>query len=305
MLKTNKIIEELKRIMSIDSIEGLYSQYQYDLNVLDFINKGTRILKWTNLPNGIDGRILNLQLFGRGRLVAFKHDTLGNFILPMVRVGGVNANGYMTHIKPVAVGEQSNELNNLTLEEGKDCVVFRMNDLEVPPILYAQYYGEKVSNTLDNIDTNTIWTSLPMILKSSGDTNKDKKDALILKEIIGLKGVKLPAITDAFANIEIVPTKTQFYGLELFDMLESYKNLYYEFLGVKHHETKKERLSEAEVQDNSEESNVNANKVFEPLLEKVQEANKLFGWNIKLSLNISNEDSKTNVAVKYIGTRGQ
>lgn len=305
MLKTNKIIEELKRIMSIDSIEGLYSQYQYDLNVLDFINKGTRILKWTNLPNGIDGRILNLQLFGRGKLVAFKHDTLGNFILPMVRVGGVNANGYMTHIKPVAVGEQSNELNNLTLEEGKDCVVFRMNDLEVPPILYAQYYGEKVSNTLDNIDTNTIWTSLPMILKSSGDTNKDKKDALILKEIIGLKGVKLPAITDAFANIEIVPTKTQFYGLELFDMLESYKNLYYEFLGVKHHETKKERLSEAEVQDNSEESNVNANKVFEPLLEKVQEANKLFGWNIKLSLNISNEDSKTNVAVKYIGTRGQ
>lgn len=305
MLKTNKIIEELKRIMSIDSIEGLYSQYQYDLNVLDFINKGTRILKWTNLPNGIDGRILNLQLFGRGRLVAFKHDTLGNFILPMVRVGGVNANGYMTHIKPVAVGEQSNELNNLTLEEGKNCVVFRMNDLEVPPILYAQYYGEKVSNTLDNIDTNTIWTSLPMILKSSGDTNKDKKDALVLKEIIGLKGVKLPAITDAFANIEIVPTKTQFYGLELFDMLESYKNLYYEFLGVKHHETKKERLSEAEVQDNSEESNVNANKVFEPLLEKVQEANKLFGWDIKLSLNISNEDTKTNVAVKYIGTRGQ
>lgn len=304
MLKTKKIANELNSLFNVTSLEEGYSLYQYDLNVLDFINKGTRILKWENLPTGIDARTLNLQLFSKGRLVAFKHDTLGNFITPMVRVGDLNANGFMTHVKPVTVGDTANELNNLTFEDGVDCVVFRMNDLEVPPILYAQYYGEKISTTLDNIDTTSLWSSLPIFIKSTGDENLDKKNALVIKEIATMKGLKLPVVSDAFSNMEIVPTKTQFYGLELFDMLESYKNLYYEFLGVKHHEAKKERLSTSEVEDNEEESNVNANKVLEPLQEQVNLANKLFGWNIKLSLNIANEESRTNIAIKTIGNRG-
>lgn len=304
MLKTNKITSELVNLFKCDDLSECYSKYQFDLNTLDLINKGTRILKWENLPNGIDNRILSLQLFGRGKVVVFHHKLLGNFALPMVRTGGLNANGFMTHIQPVAVGSTANELNNLMLEENVDCVVFRLNDLEVPPLLYARYYGEKMSNILDNIDTNTLWTSLPMLLKSTGDINKDKKNALIVKEIVELKGLKLPVITDAFSQTEIIPTKSQFFGLELFDMLEQYRGLYNEYLGVKRHETKKERLSVDEVADNSEESNVNANKVIEPLQESVDRANSLFGWNIKVSLNIANEDARTNIAVKYIGTRG-
>lgn len=134
-LITNKLLEELKCILGEATYSEVYSQWQSDLNVLDFVNKGLRILKWENLPNGIDARILNINLFFRGKVVAFSHETLGNFMLPMVRTGGVNAYGIMTHIKPVAVGEVANELNNLNLEENVDGVILRMNDLEIPPLL--------------------------------------------------------------------------------------------------------------------------------------------------------------------------
>ena len=67
MLKTKKIANELNSLFNVTSLEEGYSLYQYDLNVLDFINKGTRILKWENIPTGIDARTLNLQLFRKGR----------------------------------------------------------------------------------------------------------------------------------------------------------------------------------------------------------------------------------------------
>lgn len=285
-LITNKLLEELKCVLGGETYTELYSKWQNDLNILDFINKGLRILKWSNLPTGIDARILNINLFFRGKVVAFQHETLGNFALPMVRTGGVNAYGIMTHIKPLAVGEVANELNNLDLEENIDGVVIRMNDLEIPPLLYASYYGRKTTETLDLIDNNNMWLKFPIIIKSTGNEDLDKKNSLIVKSMLEEKGMKFPVITSALDGIELMNLKPQYFGLELFEQLKSWKNMYYEYLGVNHHEEKKERLSTDEVSNNQEEATLNSNKILQPLRECIKKANEVFGWNIKVELDI-------------------
>lgn len=285
---TNKLLEELKSILGEATYSEVYAKWQSDLNVLDFINKGLRILKWKNLPIGIDPRILNINLFFRGKVVLFQHETLGNFALPMVRTGGINAYGIMTHIRPIALGEQSNELNNNELEENIDCVVLRINDLEIPPLLYATYYGRKVSETLDNIDNNNMWLKFPIVIKSTGNEDLDKKNSLVIKEMFEQKGMKFPVITSSLDGIELLNLKPQYFGLELFEQLKCWKNMYYEYLGVNHHEEKKERLTDEEVLNNQEEANVNSNKILQPLKEQIDIANKLFGWNISVELDIEN-----------------
>ena len=285
---TNKLLEELKSILGEATYSEVYAKWQSDLNVLDFINKGLRILKWKNLPTGIDPRILNINLFFRGKVVLFPHETLGNFALPMVRTGGINAYGIMTHIRPIALGEQSNELNNIELEENIDCVVLRINDLEIPPLLYATYYGRKVSETLDNIDNNNMWLKFPIVIKSTGNEDLDKKNSLVIKEMFEQKGMKFPVITSSLDGIELLNLKPQYFGLELFEQLKCWKNMYYEYLGVNHHEEKKERLTDEEVLNNQEEASVNSNKILQPLKEQIDIANKLFGWNIDVELDIEN-----------------
>lgn len=285
---TNKLLEELKSILGEATYSEVYAKWQSDLNVLDFINKGLRILKWKNLPTGIDPRILNINLFFRGKVVLFPHETLGNFALPMVRTGGINAYGIMTHIRPIALGEQSNELNNTELEENINCVVLRINDLEIPPLLYATYYGRKVSETLDNIDNNNMWLKFPIVIKSTGNEDLDKKNSLVIKEMFEQKGMKFPVITSSLDGIELLNLKPQYFGLELFEQLKCWKNMYYEYLGVNHHEEKKERLTDEEVLNNQEEANVNSNKILQPLKEQIDIANKLFGWNISVELDIEN-----------------
>ena len=301
---TNKLLEELKSILGEATYSEVYAKWQSDLNVLDFINKGLRILKWKNLPTGIDPRILNINLFFRGKVVLFPHETLGNFALPMVRTGGINAYGIMTHIRPIALGEQSNELNNIELEENIDCVVLRINDLEIPPLLYATYYGRKVSETLDNIDNNNMWLKFPIVIKSTGNEDLDKKNSLVIKEMFEQKGMKFPVITSSLDGIELLNLKPQYFGLELFEQLKCWKNMYYEYLGVNHHEEKKERLTDEEVLNNQEEANVNSNKILQPLKEQIDIANKLFGWNISVELDIENTGLYNQYVRQEISSKG-
>lgn len=287
---TNKLLQELINVLGRPDVSSteLYSAWQNDINIMDLINKGLAMLKFDDLPSGIDPRILAMQLFFKGKVVAFQHDTLGNFMLPMVRTGGLNAYGIMTHINPVAVGEHSIELNTTELEENVNCVVIRMNELEIPPLLYAVYYGGKITETLDLIDNNNMWLKFPIVIKSSGDIDRDKKNALVIKEMFSVKGMKFPVITDSIGGLEIINTKSQYFGIELFEQLKNWTNLYYEYLGVNHHEEKKERLTNDEVIHNNEEANLNTQKILKPLRDCINKANEMFGWNIKVSLNIEN-----------------
>ena len=305
-IRTNKLLQELRDVIASTTFSEVYSKWQSDLNVLDLVNKGMRMIKFGNLPDGINKRILVMSLFTRGKLVFFRHETLGYFALPMTRFGGVNAYGIMTHIHPVAVGEQSNELNEMDLEEDVDCCVLRMNDLEVPPLLYAVYYGKKITDTLDLIDNNNMWLKFPIIIKGSGDEDKDKHLALVLKEIFEEKGMKFPYIGDAFANLELLNLKPQYFGLELFEQLKQWKNIYYEYLGVNHHEEKKERLTDNEVESNKEEASLNANKIIKPLRECVTKINTMFDLNITVELDVEDTgeyDTETKTEINSKGVR--
>ena len=303
---TNKLLQELIEVIGEYNYTytGVYAEYQKDLNVLDFINKGLRIINFKNLPENIDKRVFIIQLFFRGRLVFFKHDTLGYFILPFTRTGGVNINGIQTHLHPVGVGDMANDINQMELEENVNCVIIRLNDLEIPPLLYAIYYGKKVTDTLDLIDNNNMWLKFPIIIKSTGDDNLDKKNALIIKECLDQKGMKFPVVTNALAGLEFFDVKPQYLGAELQEQKKAWKNDYYEYLGINHHEEKKERLTDNEVEHNEEENNINTMKIYGPLQDSIDKINKMFDLNIQIEINKDIMATETQNISQQISSKG-
>lgn len=303
---TNKWAEEIQRLLACNTIEECNSIAQQDLHTLDLINKGLRLLKWHNLPPEIDPRILSFNLFFKGKVIWFKSETLGLFALPTVLKGGLNAYGRFTQASPIALGNDSANLNNLTFTIDEDCVIMRDNDLGVPPLLYACYYGEKLSKLYDARDNNNLWLTLPIILKSSKDPDKDKKNGLVVKSIISDRGVKLPCITDAFNDLTLLDLKPQYFGGELQEQIKVIKNDYYEYLGVDHHEEKKERLTTEEVIRNTVENSLNVSKRLDCIKESVEKVNKMFGLNISVELNDSvsaTESVETSTLISSKGVR--
>ena len=301
---TDKLLKELKDVIGSATYQNIESDYQEDLNVMDCINKGLRIINYKNLPQGIDNRILNIMLFFRGKLVFFKDEMLGYFALPFARTDEVNAYGVQTKLRPIAVGTQADLLNNKVLTIDEDCVIMRLNDLEIPPLNYAIYYGKKISETIDMIENNNQWLKLPLIFQTTSDKDLDKKHALVIKDVIGEKGVKLPIITDAFNQLKTIEVKPQYLGAELQELKKNWKNDYYEYLGINHHEDKKERLTDDEVERNNEESNINTAKIFEPLQNSIDKINKMFGLDIEIEINKdfrATEQQKTTQTISSLG----
>ena len=284
-LPVNKWIKEIRDLLRCQTLEECYSEYQFNLHTIDLINKGLRFLKIENLPDEIDTRVFLYLIFFRGRLLFFKDDTKGYFCLPYVRKGGINAYGRQVEASPVALGNMGNELNNKTYTINENCVEIRANDIGIAPVLYAIYYGEKISNLYDLRDNTNNWLKFPVILKSSGDVDKDKKNAIVLKSIFEEEGMKFPVISDAFNGLELFNIKQQYFGMEIQEQIKCVQNDYYEFLGVAHHEEKKERLTNDEVATNQQENDLNTAKMVDCLRESFDKVNKMFGLNIKVSVN--------------------
>lgn len=283
----NRILEEIRSIVGKFDLGNLQSNWAKDLNTLDNINKVMELFTLKNLPDTYSERYIKLLLITRGALMAFNHPILGKMILPFSRQGGLNPLGFMTKARPIAQGGDVSLLGNAEYEIGKDCEIIRCNSLEVPIILYCDFYGKKLTDLLNLIKKNNVWCKFPVVLKSSGDVDKDKKNALVVKDFISEDGLQAPIITDSLNGIDIINVKSQYLGAELIQQYKEFANLFYEFLGVNHHEEKKERLTNDEVNFNTEMSNINSSKLVKPLTDSINAVNKVLSWNLDVEFNFA------------------
>lgn len=278
-----KIIQELNSMVATTDLSSLQGKWTKDLHTLDNVNKCLELFTLEGLPTGYDERQIKLALIMRGSLLAFNHETLGKQLLPYVREGGLNPLGFMTHARPVVNSELAPQFNR-SYEIGVDCEILRTNDLEIPMLLYCDYFGTKLSEILAIIKKNNNWCKFPVVIKSSGDIDKDKKNALIVKECIG-EDLAYPVITDSFQGVDIIASKSQYFGLELMRQYREIHNLFYEWAGVNHHEEKKERLTTDEVEQNSEQSDINSSKLINAMKSSLDKINKVLGWNMSVKFN--------------------
>lgn len=299
MGKQDNLINKLKSVEQLlatqASLDGIVTG---DLFFLDFVNFGMKLFELENLPKNNESRIIEHMTFTKGMCGAFE-SKYGLQWLPITFTGELNPAGYHTMAKPIALGELAGELSK-PLVINEEIVIYRDNELCVPPILYASYYADKVSKLYSMREKNNVWANMPLIIKSSGDSIKDKKNAKTIKDIFFSNGLEVATITDAFGNVEIINVKAQYLGAELQQQIQAVKNDYYQYLGVDHREEKKERMITQEANMQQDETSINLVKRRSPRETAIKRINELWGYDIKLKTNklitaTSEQDTTTQV----------
>lgn len=293
MIYTEKICKELFNLLATQS--DVNAAFTQNIHTLDLINKSIFMFKWENLPDTITKRAVEPRLFFRGKLCFFFDDKVGYQILPFTYKGGLNDENQYTRVMPLSItGQQYGEkiIN-------EDCVIIRDNELEVPPIIYAIYYGDKISELFSIRDKNNNWLNLPIILKASGDRSKDKRTALEAKQILIDGKTSVAYVTDIFNALQMFDVKPQYFGAELEEQIKVMKNNYLEYLGIDHLGfEKRERMITSEVNVKEEENSLNRDKRLQPRRDACELINNIFGLNVSVDYNYeeyANVDTKQTI----------
>lgn len=157
-----------------------------------------RRYKWYNLPDGIDGELIERMLYYRGQLAFFYMKTLGKFfILPYALAGTIDVYGRYTAITPLP-------FNGTSDNGGKDKIKPWIEDLIFEPIYEIKYDEvkpedlEKKCVLLHDYAKGISQTIIPRqilndpICKVEAECIPFMRTALILGT--GIKGVR---VTDA------------------------------------------------------------------------------------------------------------
>lgn len=306
-LKTPKHNFEIKKLKEyikvLESKLQSEEKFSENLHTLDLYNKTIMQFGYTNLPaDTMTSLIIERQMFTQGKLAFFKSPKFGYLCLPFVFTGGLNDYNMYTRLHPLSITGQ--DYGELLIDE--ECVIIRDNPYMLPPIIYASFYGDAISDCYNTKTKNRNFLKLPFLFRSTGDRAKDEANALEIQHILG-DNVDIAVITQAFEQLELFDLKPQYFGRELEESIKDYKNAYLEWAGIPHLPIEKnERMLVDEVNINIEATNLDLAKRLNTRKEAIDKINKLYGLNIEVFCNYKDyNDIKVNTEnrVSSIGGR--
>lgn len=295
-LKTEKLMRELIKVLSTKTAEE--ADYTENIHFLDLFNKSIHMFQWKGLPDTITKRAVEPRIFTHGKLAFFFDDKYGYQMLPFAYTKGVNDENQYVSLRPISITgiDYGEKIIN------EDCVVIRDNELEIPPIIYAKFYGGKISDLFNIREKNNNWLNLPIIFKTSGDRTKDKKNALEAKQILIDGKTEIAYVTDVFNALQMFDVKPQYFGAELEEQIKVMKNNYLEYLGIDHlNFDKKERMITSEVEVKNEENTINLNKRLLPRKDACEIINSIWS-DIHLDVEFSSQSMYDTEAEQIISS---
>ena len=231
--------------------------------------------KWEGLPDGIQERHIERELFANGKAIFFRDPLMSYMVLSAQ--DGVGLNPYGDPLSYRAIGLNYNEEY-----ESDDCIIIENNKLRLPTEPFINFYALKLTEAERTMDVNVKANKTPVIVLC------DDKDALSFKSIFRKVDGNEPAVyADRSLNIEGVKAldlKAKFLGIELMEYKKSVENELLTFLGINNTPFEKgERLI-------TDEANSN-NQLIESFMDLQLEARER-------ACEAINEKYKLNVSVK-------
>lgn len=274
-------------------IEGNFIK---NIHTIDLINKGLMLFEWKNIPETIVKRSIETRLFFKGKLAFFFDDRYGYQMLPFTYDGGINDDGQYTKLIPISL----NGIDYGVKYINEDCVVVRDNEIEIPPLIYAVYFGDEISDLFNVRRKNNNWLKIPFVFKGTGNRDKDAKRALDVKSVMIDNDNEAFVFTDAFNDLTFFDLKPQYFGAEIEEQIKVMKNNYLEYLGIDHlNFDKKERMITSEVEIKEEENSLNLAKRYRTRKEAVTKINEIFDLNISVECSVAQNmyDDTTNMNI--------
>lgn len=230
--------------------------------------------QWDGLPDGIQERHIEKQLFDHGQAIFFRDPKMSYMCLEAQATGQVDPYG-----DPLAYFAHG--INYHKRYWADKCVIIENNKLRLNTRDFILFYINKMGEAERTMDVNIKACKTPVIFAC------DDKDVLTFKRIFQEVDGNVPAIfADRGLNLDSIQsfqTGVKFMGNELMDYSQSVENKLLTFLGVNNPAVdKKERLITDEVNSNDQLIDSFAQLQLEARKRACEEINKMYGLNISV-----------------------
>ena len=245
-----------------------YMQYYNRLTEL-----ATSMFEWTNLPDTIDSRFMEMCLFQNGYTVFFKDSTLGFLALNCTIHGRLNV--YNIPIKRRAFSNNGYQ----KYLDNKNSVIIWNNYIHTNSMLDVEIFSERLSNLDRAIDVNSNAQKTPILIVCEENERLTMKNLYMQYQgnepfIAGNKGLNI----DGF---KVLRTDAPFVADKLYELKTQIWNEALTYLGISNINTvKKERMITDEVTRNQGGTIASRYSRLEMRKQACKEINKMFGLNI-------------------------
>ena len=120
------------------------------------------MFKWKNLPETVDARYIEMQLFLSGAMVYFNDEVIGDLCLNCLSQGRMDVYGY-----PIIRRAYSAYNNYQRLLKPNNSVVIYNNYMRTNSVLDVQMYARRLYNIDRIIDVNVNAQKTPVIVRAS------------------------------------------------------------------------------------------------------------------------------------------
>lgn len=230
--------------------------------------------EWTGLPDGIEERHIENQLFSKGMVCFFRDPRMSYMALPCDPGSGVNV--YGDPVEYIVSG--FNYHRSIPVD---DCVVIRNNKLALATEPFVYHYVNKLAEAERTMDVNVKACKTPVIFAC------DDKDVFTFKQIFRQVDGNVPAIfADRALNLDSITafqTGVKFLGNELMDYKRSVESDLLTFLGQNNTPVdKKERLITDEAEANDQLIESFADLQLQARKKACEEINSMFGLSVSV-----------------------
>lgn len=278
-----------------------------NLTYIQYLNRLTELaismFEWKNLPETIDIRYIEMQLFETGCLVYFNDDVMGNLCLNCLYNGRLDVYG-----NPVLRRAYSRYNNYQKLLKPDNSVIIWNNYLHTNSILDIKMFARRLYNLDRIIDINANAQKTPVLIQGS------EKQRLTLRNLYKEYEGNMPFIFGD-KNLDInalksIQTNAPYVADKIYTLKTQVWNEALTYLGISNiNIQKKERLITDEVTRNQGGTIASRYSRLEMRRVAANKINEMFGTNIEVNYRedfqqIDNELEPEDTGADTIGGTG-
>lgn len=260
------------------------SAYLNDVNYIRYFNTlkmiATSSFKYTNMPNSVDVRYLELGLFNRGYMVFFYDKDLEKY-LALNTTLGCELDVYNNPLSYVAYANNGYQAQ-LT---NKDSVIIYNNYLKQPTLMLCEYFAKRLYDFDSVIDVNVRSQKTPILIACN------ESEKLAMKNVYMQYDGNQPVIFTykdfiTADNFKIVNTESPYVADKIYQLKSNIWNEALTQLGITNTTVnKKERLITDEVQRSQGGVFACRNSRLKMREQCINKINDMFNLNIQVEFN--------------------
>lgn len=260
------------------------SAYLNDVNYIRYFNTlkmiATSSFKYTNMPNSVDVRFLELGLFNRGYMVFFYDEDLEKY-LALNTTLGCELDVYNNPLSYTAYANNGYQVQ-LT---NKDSVIIYNNYLKQPTLMLCEYFAKRLYDFDSVIDVNVRTQKTPILIACN------ESEKLAMKNVYMQYDGNQPAIFTykdfiTADNFKVVNTQSPYVADKIYQLKSSIWNEALTQLGITNTTVnKKERLITDEVQRSQGGVFACRNSRLKMREQCINKINEMFNLNIQVEFN--------------------